>query len=198
MIGYELLWNTWMTLDAKTDEQLMIELGNGHTQALALLVQRYQHKAMATAYRLLERWDVAEDITQEAFIRIHKAAGNYQVQAKFSTWFYRIVGNLCMDELRRRQRQTEAYRVSLEKPSKPETADDPVHIQATSEKQQAVRQALAALNERERTAVVLHRFEGLSHKQIAQINDCSESAVESLLVRAYRKLRQELKNFKNK
>jgi len=187
-----------MTWDTKTDEQLMIELGGGHTQALALLVQRYQHKAMATAYRLLERWDVAEDITQEAFIRIHKAARNYQVQAKFSTWFYRIVGNLCMDELRRRQRQTEAYRAALEKSARPETADDPVHIQAASEKQQAVRRALAALNERERTAVVLHRFEGLSHKQIAQINDCSESAVESLLVRAYRKLRQELKNFENK
>ena len=198
MIGHGPLWNTCMTADAQTDEQLMTELAGGHTQALALLVQRYQHKAMATAYRLLESWDVAEDITQEAFIRIHKAAPNYQVQAKFSTWFYRIVGNLCMDELRRRQRQTEAHRVALERPSKPETVDDPVHIQAVDEKQQAVRQALASLNDRERTAVVLHRYEGLSHRQIAQINDCSESAVESLLVRAYRKLRQELKNFENK
>lgn len=186
-----------MSERVKSDEELVSELGAGHSEAMALLVQRHQHKAMATAYRLLENWETAEDITQAVFLCIHKAASQFQARAKFTVWFYRILRNLCVDELRRRERQARVCRAVLKEPPRPETADNPVYAQAIAERQLAVRRALATLRERERTAVVLHRFEGLRHKDIAEIYECSEAAVESLLVRTYRKLRQELSDFSN-
>ena len=184
-----------MTYDSQTDEDLMAVLGTGQIEALVPLVQRYQHKALSTAYRMLGRRDLAEDVMQEAFLRIHRAAPSYEPRAKFSTWFYRVVVNLCLDEQRRHKRQLEACRDFLEQVPSPAHEGDPVHAQVAQEKQEAVRMALGKLRERERTVVVLQRYEGLSYREMAEVTGWSESAIDSLLVRAYRKLRQELKKF---
>ena len=181
--------------DSQTDEDLMAVLGLAQIEALVPLVHRYQHKALSTAYRMLGRRDLAEDVTQEAFLRVNKAAPNYEPRAKFSTWFYRIVVNLCLDEQRRNKRQLEACRDFLEQVPSPSKEDNPIDIQEAHEKQRAVREALGKLNERERTVVVLQRYEGLSYREMAEVTGWSESAIDSLLVRAYRKLRQELKKF---
>jgi RNA polymerase sigma-70 factor, ECF subfamily len=181
-----------MTLQEMTDEQLVAEIGRGEMQALALLVNRHQQWALRLAYRSLGDWHLAEDAVQEAFLRVNRAAPQYRPNAKFSTWFYRIVVNLCMDELRKRQRRSET---SSEITADPATVDSPLHQQEVTEIQEAVHRALTTLNDRERMAVILHRFEGQSHRQIAEITEVSASAVESLLVRAYRKLRQELASF---
>ena len=186
-----------MTSDQVTDQQIMADIAPGKKQHMVHLINRYQNKAMATAYRMLNRWDMAEDITQEAFLRIYKSASKYSPDAQFSTWFYRIVVNLCTDKLRSLQRQNKAKKEFLTQAQDHLYLDSPAKAQVCKETQHAVHQALDMLNERERIAVILHRFEGLSHKQIAQINKCSRSAVESLLVRAYKKLRISLKNYEN-
>jgi RNA polymerase sigma-70 factor (ECF subfamily) len=158
-------------------------------QALALLIKRHQQQALRLAFRSLGDWHLAEDAVQEAFLRVHRAASKYRPEARFTTWFYRIVVNLCMDELRRRQRRSEGPTAPA---SVAGSADNPLEQQQVRETRQAVHQALNHLSDRERIAVVLHRFEGQSHRQIAEITETSPAAVESLLVRAYRKLRSEL------
>ena len=173
-----------------TDEELVVQLGRGRMPMLAVLVRRHQQRALRLAYRSLGDWHLAEDVVQESFLRVNRAARKYRPDAKFGTWFYRIVVNLCMDELRKHHRRTEASaNVAAEATG---ATDSPNHQEESTELRRAVHQALDKLNERERLAVVLHRFEGQSHRQIAEIMETSASAIESLLVRAYRKLRQEL------
>lgn len=175
---------------ALSDEELVVGLGRGRMAMLGELVRRHQQAALRLAFRSLGDWHLAEDVVQESFLRVNRAARKYRPDAKFGTWFYRIVVNLCMDELRKRRRRSEASaEIAAEAPG---TTDDPNHQEEAAERRQAVHRALEQLNERERLAVVLHRFEGHSHRQIAEIMETSASAVESLLVRTYRKLRQEL------
>ena len=182
-----------MTWQQRTDEYLVQEIGKGQMQALAELVRRHQQRALQLAFRSLCDWHLAEDVVQEAFLRVNRAAAKYKPEAQFTTWFYRIVVNLCMDELRRLQRRTKASVESLG--DSVSSVELPEHAQAMVELKQAVHEALDRLNERERLAVILHRFEGQSHEQIAEIMAASVSAVESLLVRAYRKLRKTLAPF---
>ncbi len=185
-----------MTWQPYTDEQLVQEIGREQIQALAELVRRHQQRALELAFRSLGDWHQAEDVVQEAFLRVHRAAPKYRPTSQFSTWFYRIVVNLCLDELRRRQRRA---RACAESPKEPEPdGDRPEHVQEMADLKLAVHQALDQLNDRERLAVILHRFEGQSHGQIAEIMGASVSAVESLLVRAYRKLRTALAEFSDK
>ena len=182
-----------MDLDTLTDKQLVQETGKGCMPALGELARRWQKPALHLAYRSLGDWQLAEDVAQEGFLRVHRAARRYQPDAKFSTWFYRIIVNLCLDTLRKHQRRRAAA-AELAEPI-PQSSQDPLHQQEVVEMRQAVRKAVDRLDERERIAVILHRFEGLSHSHIAEIMESTQSAVESLLVRAYRKLRQELALF---
>lgn len=169
----------------RSDADLMRALGGGDMAALATLVQRHQRTVHAIAYRVCGRADVADDVTQDTFLRLYRAAGGYRPTAAFRTWLYRIVVNLCLDRMR-----------SVRPDPVPEgaVADAPRQIDqmVQQEKVQAVRDAIAALPERQRIALVLHRFERLSHGQIAQATGWSESAVESLLTRAYQQLRRTL------
>ncbi len=174
-----------------TDEQLMATVADGDMGSLGLLVRRHQGQALALAYRTLGRWDQAEDVVQEAFLRVHKAAKRYRPEAKFTTWFYRIIVNLCLDE-KRRSRRTGLNIADLPEPQSTNLQDNPPALQEQNERARKVWQALDRLNKRQRMVVVLHRFQGLSHQQVAEATGWSGSAVESLLVRAYRNLRREL------
>jgi RNA polymerase sigma-70 factor (ECF subfamily) len=173
-----------------SDHELMVLLASGDMGALGQLVSRHQAKALAVALRLTGSHHQAEEICQEAFIRVYGASASYRPEGQFATWLYRIVVNLCYDALRRERRHPEAL---------PQEATaglwcDPQAAAQVSELSAQVRQAVGALPQRQRTAVILHRYEQLGHDQIAQIMQCSVSAVESLLVRAYQQLRAELKH----
>ena len=178
-----------MDYKAFTDEQLIAKAGNSE---LGELVCRHESKILTLAYRILGRWDLAEDINQEVFLRVRKAAKHYRPEAKFSTWLYRIVVNLCLDE-KRKAGHAPVQIANLPEATTLQTDDNPVAKQEKEERARLVRRALDQLNKRQRLVVVLHRFQGLSHREITDITGWSESAVESLLVRAYRKLREELK-----
>ena len=185
-----------MHLKSLTDEQLMAAIAQGGMAEFGELVARHQEKAFALALRTLGQWDLAKDIGQEAFLRVYHSAKRYHPKAKFTTWLYRIVVNLCLDEKRKARRapiELSEYSRHLE--SKPE--DNPVAIVETEERRKVVWKAMEKLNKRERVAVVLHRFHGLSHAEVASTTGWSQAAVESLLVRSYKKLRQELARYKN-
>jgi RNA polymerase sigma-70 factor (ECF subfamily) len=171
----------------RTDASLMGALASGDTNALAVLIRRHQSAVLSAAYRLLGRWDQAEDMAQEAFIRVYRAASGYKPSAAFTTWLYRITVNLCQDILRKRRPTVEAPEELNNRRSPP--PDDAIE---RDERVQAVRRAIGDLPERQRIAVILHRYSGLSHTQICEVTGWTPSAVESCLVRAYARLREEL------
>ena len=182
-----------MKKDDITDHQLMSGLAQGQLRALDCLIGRYQQKVFALAYRILRDWHSAEDVTQETFIRLHNAAPRYKPDAKLITFLYPIVLNLCRD-MQRKAGRTMQSELPLE--SLPDS-DSPESIAIKNETVTAVAQAVASLPLRQKTALLLHRFDGLSYSEVAQIMNISRSAAESLLVRAYASLRQSLIKIKN-
>ena len=176
------------------DEQLMAALAGGNRAALTALVHRHQDRVLSLAFRYLGRWDLAEDVAQEAFLRLMRAAGRWRPRAKLTTWLYRVVINLCHDT-RRRQRRRPAALEAAEAVADPRSTRDMADERA--DRAAAVRAAVDALPDRQRLAILLHRYEGLSHEQVAEATGWSVSAVESLLVRAYDKLRRSLRRRQN-
>jgi RNA polymerase sigma-70 factor, ECF subfamily len=169
------------------DAELMRRLARGDMNALAVLVKRHQDVARRVANWFTGRWDVADDMAQDAFLRLYRGAASYKPTAAFSTWLYRIVVNLCLDHAKRPR-----LAALPDEPTCALTGAAPDEALRRQECRDAVRREIAALPERQRIALVLHRFERLDHAQIAQSTGWSESAIESLLVRAYAQLRQRL------
>ena len=175
------------------DAQVMARLAAGDRTALGTLVQRHQRRVLELAYRTTGDHALAEDIGQEAFLRVWRSARRYSPTAQFTTWLYRIVVNLCLDAFKRRRPLTGDV---------PDVADNGVAGQATEieqrERATAVQHAVAALPDRQRIAVVLHRFSDITVRATAEVTGWSESAVESLLIRAYAALRKSLKELERK
>lgn len=175
--------------DARSDAQLMAGLGGGDRACLAVLTHRHRERVRQLAYRMLGRWDMAEDVAQETFLRIWRAAGDYRPDARFTTWLHRVVVNLCYDAQRREYRQA----VRGVEPEVEATVEaDPAANLHAQDVARRVAAAVRSLPQRQRTALVLHRYQGLTHQEVAQVTGWSQSAVESLLVRAYARLRQDL------
>jgi RNA polymerase sigma-70 factor (ECF subfamily) len=156
------------------DEQLAAMAAKGRRDAFGELVRRHQEKVVRIAARYASPSE-AEDIAQDAFLAAFRAIRSFRVRSRFGTWLYRIVVNVCLTR-RRRKRP-----IPLPMDQVPATAGDLAD---------RVREAVAALPDRQRIAVILHRFDGLSYRELAEIMELSEHAVESLLARAYRNLRE--------
>ncbi len=178
-------------MDSPSDQDLMRLLAGGDTQALTILVRRHQQQVLSLATRLLGRVEDAQDITQQTFVRVWRAAPDWRDEALFTTWLYLIVVNLCRDARRAAlRRPAPAYRpASTDLPATPDRA--PIE---RDEQARIIRQAIDALPQRQRTALILQRYQGLNHTQVAQATGWSVSAVESLLVRAYANLRPRLRD----
>lgn len=175
------------------DAQLMARLAAGDRMALGALVQRHQRRVLELAYRTTGDHALAEDIGQEAFLRVWRSARRYKPTAQFTTWLYRIVVNLCLDAFKRRKP------VSGDVPDGAANgAGESITAIEARERATAVQQVVAALPDRQRVAVVLHRFSGLTVRETAETTGWSESAVESLLVRAYATLRRSLMELEKK
>lgn len=178
--------------DPQSDYDLMRAVAAGDPEALGHLYTRHRQRVLTLAYRTLGHWSLAEDITHETFLRVRQAAAGYRPQADFTTWLYRIVVNLCLDEKRRCKRR------ALDPFQGPDgvsrLAAEPDDGDETRELCETVWKALAKLSRRQRQALILHKIKGLNHARIAEQTGWSQAAVESLIVRAYRKLRKELRN----
>ena len=174
--------------DQLSDDDLIQAVGRGETGALRVLLERHQNKLRRLARYVLQDFAAADDAVQDAFVKVFRSARRFKPSGGAASWLYRITMNVCRDQLRRRKRRA----ISLEQlPIELAAAGAPDAME-TDETIQAVRQAVGQLPERQRTALVLHRYEQLSHDQIVEITGWSRSAVESLLVRAYESLRRSL------
>lgn len=172
------------TMSDEPDEVLLALFANGNASAARALTARLTQRVMGHAYRLLGNHAEAEDVTQEAMLRLWKIAPDWrQGEAKVTTWLYRVVANLCTD-LRRRARG-----VALDSIPEPEDGRASVtdHMQAEA-RAEALQTALDQLPDRQRQAVVLRHIEGLANPEIAEIMEITTEAVESLTARGKRAL----------
>lgn len=180
-----------MPLDADTDisdDALMVLFANGEPQAAHLLAHRHTGRVLALAQRMLHDAAEAEDVAQDAMMRLWKIAPDWrQGEAKVSTWLYRVVSNLCTDRLRKR-RGTGLDTV-------PEPQDDTPSVEArliSDDRVAAVRAAIATLPDRQRLAMTLRFLQEVPNPEIAAVMDISVDAVESLLARGKRALAEVL------
>ncbi len=182
----------------RSDVQLMLDVKAGDDVSFGLLLQKYRLPLVNFLFRMVRDAATAEDLAQETFLRVYRARKQYSPSAKFTTWLFRIATNLALNSVRdNRHRQMD---VSLDAPAEEDEA--PVQIPAKQmridehmierDRAQFIRRAIAALPEKQRVAVLLHKYEEMDYVEIAKILDCSESALKSLLFRAYETLRVQL------
>ncbi|MEO1563385.1 MAG: RNA polymerase sigma factor [Pseudomonadota bacterium] len=178
--------------DTLSDDALMVLYANGDAEAARELTHRHLGTVVAFARRLISNVADAEDIAQEAMVRLWKIAPHWrQGEAKVTTWLYRVTRNLCIDKLRQKSF------ADIDEIAEP--ADEAPSVQAKLEHSQrvsALDTALAELPERQRMAVVLRHIEGLSNPEISEIMEISVEAVESLTARGKRMLKTALESRK--
>ena len=172
------------TFQDVSDDALLVLYANGDASAARALTLRLTPKVFGHAFRVLGDRAEAEDVAQEALIRLWKQATDWrQGEAKVTTWLYRVVANLCTDRLRK------GRGVALDAIPEPEDdAESPVEAMQQKSRQAALQEALMELPDRQRQAVVLRHIEGMSNPEIAQIMDIGVEAVESLTARGKRAL----------
>ena len=183
-----------------SDVSAMKRLAEGDSSALEELIERHKRKVLNVAYRYTGDAVMAEDLAQEAFIRVYQACRRYKPTAKFSTWLYRIVTNLCLSSLRKRQvRKAFSLDTSLETEEGDfQTNRSGVQEDAPGERldreemADVVRRAVENLPENQRIAVILNRYTGLGYQEVAKSMKLSPMAVKSLLNRARNNLREKL------
>lgn len=175
-----------------SEANLMRCAGSGDRSAFARIIQLHQQRVWNTAFRFTQRPADADDMTQEAFLRLWNAAPRWKPAARLSTWLYRVVANLCVDLHRK-----EALVPGTLNRDVADNSATPESFLEAGETATRVQQAIGALPDRQRMAVILHRFEGLSYQEISQVTGWGEAAVESLLSRAYASLRTNLADLKN-
>jgi RNA polymerase sigma-70 factor (ECF subfamily) len=185
------------------DSAIMLELRAGNMSGFDFLIQKYRRPIVNFMYRMVHNQAVAEELAQEVFLRVYRSRETYRAEARFSTWLYRIATNLGVNHARDTRHERAASTVYLDEMDS-ETGTTPDLADATPgaevsllrrERMNAIRQHVMALPERQRMAVLMHKYEGMDYRQIGDVLKLSESATKSLLFRAYQTLRESLKEF---
>ena len=174
-------------MDGPADHDLMARAAKGDERAFRTLAERHTGAALRLARRILGNGAMAEDVVQDALLRVWINAPRWRPEAAFRTWLYRIVVNLCLNAKRR---PTDLPLDAGEQVADPAVAAD-AQVEAR-ERDRRLAEAIGALPERQRAAIVLSYQEGLSNAEVAAVLDTSVSSVETLLVRAKRALRTSL------
>ncbi len=184
-----------MAIDS--DLELMLRVQNGDAESFELLLNRYRLPLVSYFVRMVRDRALAEDLAQEVFLRVYQARQRYQPEARFTTWLYRIATNLALNALRDRKTDDAPAleedgegvpRVARIVDSRP-TAEEQLML---SDRERLIREAIESLPEKQRVAVILHKYQEVDYRQIAKVLEVSESAVKSLLFRAYENLRTRL------
>ncbi|HEY2857649.1 MAG TPA: sigma-70 family RNA polymerase sigma factor, partial [Terracidiphilus sp.] len=189
--------------DPTSDAAIMLRVAAGDEAGFNFLVQKYHRSMINFLYRMVHNQAVAEELAQEVFLRVYRSRESYRAEAKFTTWLYRIATNLAVNNARDTKHERTAQNVYLDSPDEetgttPEVADDRPSIEQSllkDERMAAIRKHVMGLPERQRTAVLMHKYQGLDYRQIGDVLKLSESATKSLLFRAYQTLREKLKEF---
>ncbi len=187
------------------DVQLMMRVREGDDEAFGELVNSYQDRLIGIFFHMMRDRPLAEDLAQDVFLRVYRARERYEPRARFSTWLFRIANNVASNSRRSQNRKKEVA-VSMKDsggmPVRPEeylavekSALMPVRQLHRSELQDVVRAAMETLNERQRMALLLNKFEGMSYAEIGEVMELKPAAVKSLLSRARENLRETLEKY---
>jgi RNA polymerase sigma-70 factor (ECF subfamily) len=190
-------------LDPTSDAAIMLRVAEGDEAGFNYLAEKYHRPIMRFLFRMVGNQAVAEELTQEVFLRVYRARSSYRAEARFTTWLYRIATNLAVNHARDTKQERSAKAVYLDTPDEesgttPDVADDEPTAEEKilrEERMAAIRAQVMALPERQRMAVLMHKYQELDYRQIGEVLKLSESATKSLLFRAYQTLRTKLKDF---
>jgi RNA polymerase sigma-70 factor (ECF subfamily) len=186
---------------ARSDVQLMLDVKAGDDSSFELLLRKYRTPLVNFLYRMVRNSATAEDLAQEVFLRVYRARKDYAPSAKFTTWMFRIATNLALNA--RRDGRYQQLEVSIDQPAEtqegaqtafevPDRQPGIEHELMARDRAALIRRAVESLPEKQRAAVLLHKYQEMDYDEIARILQCSESALKSLLFRAYETLRIEL------
>jgi RNA polymerase sigma-70 factor (ECF subfamily) len=181
----------------------MLDVKAGDPQSFELLLQRYRTPLVNFLYRMVRSREQAEDLAQEVFLRVYRAREDYEPSAKFTTWLFRIATNLALNSVRDHRYQK--LEISMDAPIVADSEDGEERMMEVADehpdieqhlleeaRKKMIRHAIDKLPEKQRAAVLLHKYQELDYGEISKILQCSESALKSLLFRAYETLRVEL------
>ncbi len=194
---------TTISIEPGSDVDLMLRVKAGDESAFAGLVQKYRRPMVGFMYRFCHNPSTAEELAQEVFLRVYRSRSTYEPSAKFTTWLYRIATNLAVNHARDTRHERPENTVRLDEPDQdtgttPDLADESLTVEEQMLKQErlaAIRSKVNALPERQRLAVIMHKYQQMDYREIAGVLKLSESATKSLLFRAYETLREQLKEF---
>ena len=186
-----------------TDAEVMLRVKAGDDFAFDYLVEKYRRPLIGFMYRMAHNQAVAEELAQEVFLRVYRSRQTYNADAKFTTWMYRIATNLAVNWARDTRQERAELALSLSETNEEtglalDVADSAATVEQTlvrDERLRAIRRHVLALPERQRIAVIMHKYQEMDYKQIGEVLKLSESATKSLLFRAYQTLRERLKDF---
>jgi RNA polymerase sigma-70 factor, ECF subfamily len=179
------------------DAELMLRVKEGDGASFGVLLDKHRSSVVHFLYRMVQNHPVAEELAQEVFLRVYRSRSTYEPTAKFTTWLFRIATHLALNALR------DGKNERLQEHLDDDSSDMPVRQISDSRpsveqfmvyqvRLDEVRRSVATLPEKQRAAVLMHKYEEMEYSQIAKVLNCSESAVKSLLFRAYETLRARL------
>ncbi len=186
-----------------SDAAIMLRVAAGDESGFNFLVEKHYRAMTHFLFRMVHNQAVAEELAQEVFLRVYRSRESYRAEAKFTTWLYRIATNLAVNHARDTRHERSAQTVYLDAPDEetgttPDVADDDPSAEQQmlrNERMASIRKHVMALPERQRMAVLMHKYQGMDYRQIGEVLKLSESATKSLLFRAYQTLREKLKEF---
>jgi RNA polymerase sigma-70 factor (ECF subfamily) len=190
-------------LEMLSDAEVMLRVAAGDSEAFDYLVEKFRRPMISFMYRMTRNQSVAEELAQEVFLRVYRSRQSYAASAKFTTWLYRIATNLAVNHARDTKYERPENTVNIDEPDTEtgltvDVADRSLNAEQVilrRERLAAIRKHIEALPERQRAAVIMHKYQNMDYKQIAGVLKLSESATKSLLFRAYETLRETLKEF---
>jgi len=190
-------------LDPSSDAAIMLRAAAGDEEGFNYLAEKYHRPIFHFLFRMVHNQAIAEELAQEVFLRVYRSRQSYRAEARFTTWLYRIATNLAVNHARDTKYERAARNVYLDAPDEltgatPDVADaEPSAEQSIlrQERMNAIRAHVMALPDRQRMAVLMHKYQGMDYREIGEVLKLSESATKSLLFRAYQTLRGKLKDF---
>ncbi|MGO9263009.1 MAG: RNA polymerase sigma factor [Bryobacteraceae bacterium] len=179
------------------DAELMLRVKDGDGASFGVLLDKHRLSVVHFLHRMVQNHAVAEELAQEVFLRVYRSRSTYEPTAKFTTWLFRIATHLALNSLRDGKNERSQERLDDDSSDLPvrQVSDRRPSVEQAMVYQarlDEVRRAVAGLPEKQRAAVLMHKYEEMEYSQIAKVLSCSESAVKSLLFRAYETLRARL------
>lgn len=201
--GTERLPDIGAPVSGLTDAEIMLRVKAGDDGAFSYLVDKFRRPMVSFMYRMTHNSAIAEELAQEVFLRVYRSRANYAANAKFSTWLYRIATNLAVNHARDTRHERPEVTVNIDESDEetglavdvPDTSLNAEQNILRRERLAAIKRHVQSLPERQRMAVLMHKYQNMDYKQIAEVLHLSESATKSLLFRAYETLREKLKDF---